>query len=168
MQRRDFLRVAPIALAGATVLPRNTTAGIPHWDFNMEYEEVKLGEPPCCTSVIRVELTPVGPLPVMEMMGEHLLNSEVFFADLEWMPDEHGLSVKKAMGFLKKEHAMSKPCNTELYYGVVSLTLWKSRAQGSIWAEVRPTSHSTSHPVVDMVPTYNRKFCDVARAFGGL
>jgi hypothetical protein len=69
-----------------------------------------------------------------------------------------GFLKKEYAMFLKKEYTMSESRNTKLYYGVVSLTLWKSGAQGSIWAEVRPTTHSTFHSVVDMVPTYNRKF----------
>ncbi len=152
MQRRDFLRVVPAALAGAAIPAVATSKAIfsiqgglidpiqPIWGRQGEwalYSQGKQapttkngGEPPENSSVIRVEITPVGPLPVIEMVGPYLTNPDAFFGEVEWEQYQHPnfpqVFIKEARGFLRKEDAVFHKTDAGCFwvcYGVVRLRL---------------------------------------------
>ena len=156
MKRRDFLKATPLALAGVALPAEACLTEPPLLGGAMILPE-KWGEPSDSHSVIRVEMTPAGPLPVMEMMGPYLTNPDVFFGEMEWtrIVDTGVLTsfyVKETKGFLKKENASFHKTDAGCFWvccGAVALKLIRFDGQtgSSIDLNIRAIPESTLYRV---------------------
>ena len=179
MERRDFLKAAPLALAGVAlpvVAEAHTECRIkgglidpvqPIWGRQGEWTLIPPekqakptlngGEPSEDSSVIRVEITPAGPLPVIEMMGPYLTNPNVFFGDMEWAVEPISTDyhqwvklVKSAQGFLRKEDAVSHKSDCGCFWvccGAVELRLVRFGKKGVVYFNIYAIPESTLYRV---------------------
>jgi len=167
MERRTFLKAAPIALAGAAIpvaaeaYTDTDRLRYPDWKWDMEYEELKRGEPSKPGSVIRVEMTPAGLLPVIEMMGPYLINGDVLFDETPWEgvrgtdfatgePTDIEFYEKNIKAFLRKSDAVCYVRRIDdehwVCYGAVKLVLVRT-LKNQLWINVGVIPESTLQKV---------------------